>query len=1423
MTSNLAFDLRLVQYTPLSVRIGPIPDLGFTITSTPAGPVLSAKVSTVVAGSLPKELELVVEWWHQSTNTWQEGRDSRFFVTQQASDDRDATGVVTLTGIGIAAFLMQKAALAGVEPYQNFGVRSEAAATNTSVSVSGTTFTWPSHVFGEGDLVRVHAKGDAKNLSGGSTYYVRNPTTNTFQISASPHGTIKNCGSASNVSMERVVTRIVFTGGSHQFTKSMAVALTGATPVGLANDSAYYVVNPTTATIQVSDKPGGKPLEMSAANTTFGSVYRFLDGQRVFTNAHPGVVIGNAFLEARARGWGFNGITGDTSNTLFHGWTNAADSAGNAWATMADDPDTPGISVGFQPGTPLSQMLSFMLENQYAEWYTTGRTIQLVNYGTGVDYSITNVPFRIGTTASSVPVTVDYTDVMNSAIVRGTGPVLQEYDASSLGNWGRLEEYFTASGATTKSTALKQGKTNVAANATGQIGYQVIEAAQEAAFLPLKDYQRGDWIAVQLAGTGWTRLRVTQWQFDKATDGSVKTTATLQYVKPTALKKALAATKGSSAGISDGGSSTSPILASDNRKASAPTGVAVTMLGEFAADDSANCLVTVSWNPVTADIDGNDITTAVYEVFVRAEGALNNGVIQGTTGALSMTLDPLPAGHTYAVSVRAQSDTGQWGELSDETEFTTVYPTAVPNPPTSPTVTGHLGQARVAWDGNLVDPTLGNIAPDAGFARVEVWYSTTSGGTYTPIGSAMGNAGSIAVSSLSIGSMYWFALFAVNTVGVYSAMSSPVSYTIVGVSGPDLIANSVTANSVAAGAITADKLDIGTVPSGSPLDRVPMPVTNAAYWALITGGSMNLQTGYTQYQLATPTSTGIQLAPTSGGGAWCFLFGPTPDVASGQLHLSGLSTGANSVFQVYEYPNATGTTGVTITSVPITPAGTLFTLQSTTVRYAVQIYNAAAHATETVEAAHIFEVIGTTGGGQAVEISPAGLVMFDNNGNPAINLTTSSQQYFAMYDSSTADPNVVASIDSSGNASFTEVSSDNGFDISGVLLTDITDPDSIANATPNGSSWDPSIVPILDRFPRGPIYDVTWPSQNGVVVSTQYRRIAQDVFTLEPGRYYLLLVELAGLQVTNGSGVNVYVELQLNLTPNTSPTSGTIVSRAVVYNGDSGYYALMPVLWSASATQATIDATNRKLPSGVPIYWQLNTNLSSAPTANYTFAEFGQSRGFSVIDMGNAYIVRPAGPYTDALVDVHDYTTSGSSSGSSSSGTTSSPTTMTFTANSSRTWHNSGSTIVTGSGQYDNGAAMYYGTGVTPMGSWFGQFKNAAGTLLGTVLAGKTITSAVLTVQNTYTAYSNGATVSFGTASTASAPSSIGSPANNVFSATFAKGAKKSMTLSSAIRSGLSGGSVNSFVLGVSSSSTNYSYFNGTSQSSPPTLKVTFH
>ncbi|NUS25018.1 MAG: hypothetical protein HOV92_12460 [Streptomyces sp.] len=130
-----------------------------------------------------------------------------------------------------------------------------------------------------------------------------------------------------------------------------------------------------------------------------------------------------------------------------------------------------------------------------------------------------------------------------------------------------------------------------------------------------------------------------------------------------------------------------------------------------------------------------------------------------------------------------------------------------PGAPTPPTVTPSIGGLRVVWDGTLAD---GTTLP-ADFDHVAVHMSTTSG--FTPSAATFvgtitraGDGGMLPVTPLPYVPHY-VVLTAVNSSGIAGVPSAETAATPLKVDGIDLTAGSVTASTIAAGAVTAEKLE----------------------------------------------------------------------------------------------------------------------------------------------------------------------------------------------------------------------------------------------------------------------------------------------------------------------------------------------------------------------------------------------------------------------------------------------------------------------------------------------------------------------------------------------------------------------------------------------------------------------------------------
>lgn len=254
-----------------------------------------------------------------------------------------------------------------------------------------------------------------------------------------------------------------------------------------------------------------------------------------------------------------------------------------------------------------------------------------------------------------------------------------------------------------------------------------------------------------------------------------------------------------------------------------PTGFAVASnVGGWNAQGIPNATVTLEWEAVTEAVNGDDVAIGLYELWLALDPAEPEQ--WRVTSELATVLD-LPVGGDYTARLRAQSTTGLWSEFTDDLTFSTAADTTPMSAPSSPTLDSRLGSVAVLWDGELVDG-----APPARFRRVFAAISDAEAGTYTPAGPSFSSGGTV-LAGLAVGSTVWVRLYAVDSSGILSTGSDPVSIVVEGVGpseilpgavGPEalavgsvttlaLAANSVTAQAMAVGAVTADAVSAGII------------------------------------------------------------------------------------------------------------------------------------------------------------------------------------------------------------------------------------------------------------------------------------------------------------------------------------------------------------------------------------------------------------------------------------------------------------------------------------------------------------------------------------------------------------------------------------------------------------------------------------
>lgn len=167
----------------------------------------------------------------------------------------------------------------------------------------------------------------------------------------------------------------------------------------------------------------------------------------------------------------------------------------------------------------------------------------------------------------------------------------------------------------------------------------------------------------------------------------------------------------------------------------------------------------------------------------------------------SYTIEALVPGTTYFLVVRAISVFGVLGEPSVGLEYTTPAATSVALPPSDPILETKLGIVSVSWDGRI-----GDAVPLPGFNYVFAEFTTEGTEDWAQFGQQLRRPGSVTLTNQPIGTTVRIRLRSVDTLNNISDPSAEVSVVVVGVSGPDIEANAITANHIIAGAIEVTHL-----------------------------------------------------------------------------------------------------------------------------------------------------------------------------------------------------------------------------------------------------------------------------------------------------------------------------------------------------------------------------------------------------------------------------------------------------------------------------------------------------------------------------------------------------------------------------------------------------------------------------------------
>ena len=209
----------------------------------------------------------------------------------------------------------------------------------------------------------------------------------------------------------------------------------------------------------------------------------------------------------------------------------------------------------------------------------------------------------------------------------------------------------------------------------------------------------------------------------------------------------------------------------------------------------------LTWVAPTTNADATPLTDFAYYV-VRWRYGTTGAWATFVSGDPTALLPGLVLATNIEWAVLARDTSGNDSTWATNT-ITGLVDTAGPAQPSIPVLSSRLGTVTVKWDG------LDNVAapPPADFDHLEFYLSPFTGGPWTFVGSVSG-AGAVLETNVVIGDIRYCTTMAFDTSGNASPRSAvSTDITVVGVTGPDIEANSVTTNNLAVGAVTAEKID----------------------------------------------------------------------------------------------------------------------------------------------------------------------------------------------------------------------------------------------------------------------------------------------------------------------------------------------------------------------------------------------------------------------------------------------------------------------------------------------------------------------------------------------------------------------------------------------------------------------------------------
>ncbi|MFE2101075.1 phage baseplate assembly protein V [Streptomyces sp. NPDC059468] len=865
-----------------------------------------------------------------------------------------------------------------------------------------------------------------------------------------------------------------------------------------------------------------------------------------------------------------------------------------------------------------------------------------------------------------------------------------------------------------------------------------------------------------------------------------------------------------------------------------PTALGLTTVQYVTAEGATQASVTATWTPPTENQDGTTLNDlAHYLVETSYDGSTwSSGTVTEDT---LVVLSGLRTGVNFYVRVQAV-DTSSNASLWATATIQTASSTTPPPVPSTPTVVGVLGGLRVTWNG--LDST-GNPMP-AIFDHVQVQRDVSNAFNSPTVVATLRGADFTYDSVQNYGSAYYYRLVAYSRVGIASSPSGYASDTPKQAGTGDIAVNSVTANQMATGTITAESGIISSIDGDRATitnigaSSIKADAINTSHLALgavtgnlITNGSFedtsragwtfsqsSASDGFPKIEIAqggspSRSGSGKGVVGASGSG-WAKITSDSFPVVAGSTYMFRYwYQGTGHLMVTFETsPDGTTWTDQLAASNDVTSSSSTYTEDFAEVtiptgavwgRVSFKNNNPAGYGyTSGQYWLTIDDVVVVREGYGAVDITPGGVRLYDQSGN--LNTELNSANSYATFAGG------AASINPLGNGTFNSIWTPQR-------------PAGAASDDPTGQIWyqGQELGSLLWNMPWGMVtYERGWTNKpTSTTYYTTDTGLIELAFTAVEGRMYRIVARSqfdfnggTGNQVLENRVTVAATATSLNGCTVWSPTgasptvSDPIMARCfgLYYDGagTDGTTVVEGLIVCSSDGGGNYGATTCLAPGDHRILWvgtQHAGNATGWGLRNYIPA---QSSDFYVEDIGPA--VHEGGVYNTggaAVTATKTYTKTYNATWSIRFGNAGSTTGTVYQGNYSSTWGQQKSMVGFGTQPY------------TDMGST------------------AKVSKVEIYLYNQHWYYNAGGTAHIGVHTQTNQPGSFTmSGSLNTSVANWPVGAGKWVTLPSSWNSGWNSGSpYRGITLGGDLSTTDktyYGYFDGVGGSHPPQLRITY-